>query len=45
MNDITLSADKWREISRRIFCAWGAPEDIAACVANSLVDSDLAALR
>ena len=41
MNDITLTADKWREISRRIFCAWGAPEDIATKVANSLVDSDL----
>jgi len=44
MNDITLSAESWREISRRIFRAWGAPEDIAACVANSLVDSDLAGI-
>jgi uncharacterized oxidoreductase len=44
MNDIALSAEKWCEISRRIFCAWGAPEDIAACVANSLVDSDLAGI-
>jgi LDH2 family malate/lactate/ureidoglycolate dehydrogenase len=44
MNDITLSADKWREVSRRIFCAWGAPEDIADCVADSLVDSDLAGI-
>jgi LDH2 family malate/lactate/ureidoglycolate dehydrogenase len=44
MNDVTLSAESWREIGRRIFCAWGAPEDIAACVANSLVDSDLAGI-
>jgi uncharacterized oxidoreductase len=44
MNDISLSAEQWREISRRIFCAWGAPEDIATCVANSLVESDLAGI-
>ena len=44
MNDINLRAEQWREIGRRIFCAWGAPEDIAACVANSLVDSDLAGI-
>lgn len=44
MNDITLSAEKWYEVSRRVFSAWGAPEDIAACVASSLVDSDLAGI-
>lgn len=44
VNNITLSADKWRELGRRIFCAWGAPEDIATCVASSLVDSDLAGI-
>jgi LDH2 family malate/lactate/ureidoglycolate dehydrogenase len=44
LNEITLSAEKWREIGRRIFCAWGAPDDIAARVANSLVDSDLAGI-
>ena len=44
MSDINLRAEQWREISRRIFCAWGAPEDIADCVARSLVDSDLAGI-
>ena len=42
MQDLKLRPEQWREIGRRIFCAWGAPEDIADCVANSLVDSDLA---
>ncbi|MCC7355020.1 MAG: Ldh family oxidoreductase [Anaerolineae bacterium] len=42
MNDITMQAAQWRELCQRIFQAWGAPEDIAACVANSLVEADLA---
>jgi len=42
MTDLRLKAEQWREISRRVFCAWGTPDDIADCVANSLVDSDLA---
>jgi uncharacterized oxidoreductase len=44
MSDITLSAEQWREISRRLFCAWGASEEIADCVAGSLVDADLAGI-
>jgi LDH2 family malate/lactate/ureidoglycolate dehydrogenase len=44
MNDIRLRAEQWRAISRRIFCAWGAPDSVAACVADSLVDSDLAGI-
>ncbi len=42
MKDLTLQAKQWREIGTRIFQAWGAPEDIAGCVANSLVEADLA---
>jgi len=38
----TLSSARWHEIARRIFISWGAPDDIAECVAHSLVDSDLA---
>lgn len=37
-----LASAQWLEIARRIFCAWGTPDDIALCVADSLVDSDLA---
>ena len=44
MDDLTLKAGQWREICRRIFSGWGAPPDIAECVANSLVDSDLAGI-
>jgi LDH2 family malate/lactate/ureidoglycolate dehydrogenase len=44
MNDITLGAERWREICRRIFRGWGTPDEIAACVADSLVDSDLAGI-
>jgi LDH2 family malate/lactate/ureidoglycolate dehydrogenase len=39
-----LSADQWHEICRRIFVSWGTPDDIADCVARSLVDSDLAGI-
>ncbi len=39
---ICLSAETWRDLCRRIFMAWGAPDDIADCVARSLVESDLA---
>jgi LDH2 family malate/lactate/ureidoglycolate dehydrogenase len=41
MNTVTLNPAQWREVCARIFRAWGAPEDIAACVANSLVESNL----
>ena len=42
MNDVRLSAAQWREVCERVFRAWGAPDDIAACVAHSLVESNLA---
>jgi uncharacterized oxidoreductase len=42
MNDVSLSPAQWREVCERIFRAWGAPEDIATCVAHSLVESSLA---
>ena len=38
----TLSSEQWYDISRRIFCSWGAPADVAIRVARSLVDADLA---
>jgi LDH2 family malate/lactate/ureidoglycolate dehydrogenase len=41
MNDFRLGAAQWREVCERIFRAWGAPQDIAACVAHSLVESNL----
>ncbi|MCX6031546.1 MAG: Ldh family oxidoreductase [Chloroflexi bacterium] len=41
---ITLRAEQWQEISRRVFMGWGAPEDIADCVAKSLVEADLAGI-
>ena len=41
-NEIKMSAERWREIARRIFRSWGAPDDIALCVADSLVGADLA---
>jgi len=44
MNEVKLSAAQWRKICRRVFTAWGAPDDIAQCVANSLVESNLAGL-
>src|SRR5512135_230401 len=37
----TLSSEAWYAIAVRIFASWGAPEDIAACVARSLVEADL----
>ena len=42
MNDVRLSVAQWREVCKRVFRAWGAPDDIAACVARSLVESNLA---
>ena len=42
MNDVRLDAVQWREVCERVFRAWGAPDDIAACVARSLVESNLA---
>ena len=42
MNDVRLSAAQWRQVCERVFRAWGAPDDIAACVAHSLVESNLA---
>ncbi|MCC7352795.1 MAG: Ldh family oxidoreductase, partial [Anaerolineae bacterium] len=42
MNDVTLPAAQWRTLCQRIIRSWNAPEDIATCVADSLVDSDLA---
>jgi hydroxycarboxylate dehydrogenase B len=42
MNDVKFSASEWRGICQRIFQAWGSPPDIAACVANSFVESNLA---
>ena len=37
-----FSSEQWMEICRRIFASWGAPDDIANCVAHSLVGADLA---
>ena len=37
-----LSSDQWHEICRRIFLSWGTPDDSADCVAQSLVEADLA---
>ncbi|MCX6031547.1 MAG: Ldh family oxidoreductase [Chloroflexi bacterium] len=45
MNDIRLSAAQWREVCERLFRAWGAPDDIAACVARSLVEASLAGVN
>ncbi len=42
MKEVRLSAAQWREVCERVFRAWGAPGDIAACVAHSLVESNLA---
>lgn len=42
MSEVSLSAAQWREVCERVFRAWGAPDDIAACVAHSLVESNLA---
>jgi len=42
MADVRLTAAQWREVCERVFRAWGAPDDIAACVARSLVESNLA---
>jgi hydroxycarboxylate dehydrogenase B len=42
VKDVTLKAEEWQEIAERVFTAWGTPADIAASVARSLVDNDLA---
>jgi hydroxycarboxylate dehydrogenase B len=42
MNDVRFSAAQWCQVCVRILRAWGAPDDIAACVAHSLVESNLA---
>ena len=39
--EIRLSAERWRVLCERVFRAWGAPDDIARCVASSLVESNL----
>ena len=44
MDTVKMDAAHWRELCQRIFTAWGAPVDIAACVADSLVDSNLAGI-
>ena len=44
MSEVKLKATQWRQICRRVFTAWGAPDDIAQCVADSLVGSNLAGL-
>ncbi|MCC7353429.1 MAG: Ldh family oxidoreductase [Anaerolineae bacterium] len=41
-NEIKMPAERWREITRRIFRSWEAPDDVALCVADSLVGADLA---
>jgi LDH2 family malate/lactate/ureidoglycolate dehydrogenase len=42
--DMTLQAEQWQAIGRRVFMGWGAPDDIADCVAQSLAESDLAGI-
>ena len=41
---VILNDQQWFEIGRRIFIAWGTPEDIAECVSRSLVNSNLAGI-
>jgi len=36
----TLDSAQWLDLATRIFVSWGAPEEIADCVARSLVDSE-----
>jgi hydroxycarboxylate dehydrogenase B len=43
-DDVRMSPARWRDLCERVFTAWGAPADIAACVANSLVESNLAGI-
>ncbi len=40
----TLSREQWQDLAGRILVSWGTPEDIAACVARSLVDADMAGM-
>ena len=42
MNHLTLNAEQWTRVCTRVLGAWGAPDDIAGRVSNSLVESDLA---
>src|SRR5512137_1382274 len=42
MNHLTLNAAQWYKVCTRVLRAWGAPDDIADCVSNSLVESELA---
>jgi hydroxycarboxylate dehydrogenase B len=44
MKDITLPAARWLELCQRIIRSWGTPEDAAACVAHSLIDSELSGM-
>src|SRR5258706_9103769 len=39
--ELRLSAERWSAICTRFFKAWGAEDDNAACVARSLVQSNL----
>jgi hydroxycarboxylate dehydrogenase B len=45
MTTIKLTADQWRDVCKRAFVAWGAAEDTAVCVAESLVGGDLAGMH
>jgi len=40
--EVRLNVAQWREVCERVFRAWGTPDDIAACVTNSLIESNLA---
>ena len=42
MSSLTLAAETWYLIAKRVFVAWGASELSAELVARSLVESDLA---
>ena len=43
-NAMKLPAEQWREVARRIIRSWGAPDDVALNVADSLVGADLAGM-
>ena len=40
----TLSGAQWLGLAQRMLVSWGTPEDIADCVAGSLVEADLAGM-
>ena len=42
--EVYMSPARWRALCERVFKAWGTPDDIAACVARSLVESNLAGI-